>query len=102
MRLLDRKRGLKAEHRVAKKEAGRITPASGAAWHSKGDVKSASRLVQVKSTVKKSYTITLKDLETIERQAAATDRDASFVIEFVTPKGNLYYSVERYYGHQPT
>jgi len=98
VRLLDRKRGLKAEHRVAKREKGKVTPGSGNQWHSKGDVKSDARLIQVKSTVKKSYAITLKSLDEIERQAAAVDREPAFVIEFVTPQGKRCYEVSRYFG----
>lgn len=99
MKLL-RQRWRKAEEQIAKLEGGRTTPATGAMWFAKGDVKSKERLVQVKSTQKKSYSLKLTDLDQIERQAAAADLEPSLVIEFQTPQGKRRYEVLRYFGKQ--
>lgn len=93
-----RNRWRKAEDRIAKLEGGRTTPATGALWHSKGDVSSKARLVQVKSTRKKSYTIRLQDLDAIEKQAAAADKEAALVVEFQTTQGIRHYEIRRYFG----
>ena len=100
MKLL-RSKWRKAEEKVAKLEDGRTTPATGAMWFAKGDVKSATLLVQVKSTRKKSYSLKLTDLDAIEKQAAAADLDPALVIEFDTPQGKRRYEVLPYFGNNP-
>lgn len=90
-----RRHWVRAERDTAKRENGRVQPASGAAWHSKGDVVSKTHLVQVKSTEKKSYTLKLSDMELIEQQAAAVNKDAKMIVEFLTPRGRIRYRVER-------
>ena len=89
------KQGRKAEQRLAEKIGGRCQPGSGNQWFAKGDVQTATHLIQVKATKAKSYTVTLKELEEIERQAAAVDKEPSFVIEFTTPSGVRKYKIER-------
>lgn len=95
-----RNRWRKAEERVAKLEGGRTTPATGAMWHSKGDVKTKTKLIQVKSTSKKSFTVKLTDLDAIERQAAAADLEPSFVIEFQTRQGIRRYELQKHFGYK--
>lgn len=93
-----RNKWVKAEDAIAKLERGKKTPASGARWHSKGDVASSSRLVQVKSTDKKSFVLKLTDWDQIERQAAAADKEPVMVVEFSTPTGKRRLQVTQYFG----
>lgn len=97
MKLIQRE-GARAEKRIAKLTGTRRTPGSGARWHSKGDLKSSTELVEVKATTKKSYVLKLATLEKIEAEAAAQDRDPSLIIEFTTPRGRRMYRVTRFYG----
>jgi hypothetical protein len=90
--------GAECERRVAKMTGGRTRPASGARWFAKGDVKTPTHLLQVKATTKKQYTLRLADLQEIERQAAAEDKEAAMIVEFTTPQGRLTYRIERHYG----
>ena len=89
--------GARAEKRVARLLGGCTRPASGARWFAKGDVGTKDGLAQVKSTRKKQYTLKLKDLQLIERQALAENRAPSFILEFDTPNGRFLYRVERFF-----
>lgn len=62
-------KGRKAEKKMAKKVGGRAQPASGATPLYKEDITTATHLIQVKTTTKKSYTIKLKDLEDLRTNA---------------------------------
>ena len=99
MKLL-RRNWQRAEKSVAKLEGGKLTKATGAMWHDKADVRSATRLLQVKSTTKKSYVVKLTDLAAIERQAAAADKSPALIIEFQTPKGIRRYEIQPYFGQK--
>lgn len=90
--------GAAAEKRVAKLTDSRRTPASGARWHSKGDIKNDTDLTEVKATAKKSYSLKLATLRKIEEEAAAQDREAALVVEFSTPRGRFTYRITRLYG----
>lgn len=57
------------ENKVAKELSGRVTPASGALWGSKGDVKSDKFLVECKTTEKEFYTLTFNVWDKIYREA---------------------------------
>lgn len=89
------KQGRRAEQRLADKIGGRCQPGSGNRWFAKGDVKTDTHLIQVKATTAKSYSLTLKELEEIEKQAAAVDREPLFIVEFTTPTGVRKYKIER-------
>jgi hypothetical protein len=98
---LPSKFGTAAEKRVAKLTNSRRTPGSGSRWSQKGDLKNITHLTEVKATASKSYTLKLKTLLKIEREAAAQDREPSFVIEFTDPGGrHHYFNVERHYGRK--
>jgi hypothetical protein len=73
-------------------------PGSGSRWFAKADLKSKSHLTEVKATATKSYTLSLKTLEKIEREALAADREPQLIVEFSTPQGRKMYKVERFYG----
>ena len=90
--------GASAEKRIAKLTSTRRTPASGARWSAKGDLKSDSELIEVKATAKKSYVLKLATLRKIEQEAAQQDREPSLVVEFSTPQGRFMYRVQRMYG----
>jgi len=63
------KRSRKQERATAKDLKGRTTPATGARWHSKGDVRSDKFLVECKITEKRSYSLPLKVWEKILNEA---------------------------------
>jgi hypothetical protein len=58
-------------------------------------VHTPSHVIQVKSTEKASFVLKLADLALIEQQAAAVNKDAQFVIEFIRPSGRVRYAIER-------
>jgi len=64
----------KQESSLAQALGGRVTPASGAFWSHKGDVKSDSLLVEAKCTAKRSITLQLSVWEKIRREAILTGR----------------------------
>lgn len=87
--------GAAAEKRVAKLTGSRRTPASGAKWYGKGDLKNATHLTEVKATARKSYTLSLKTLLKIEREAASQNREASLVVEFTDRGQRHVFKIER-------
>lgn len=91
------KRGVAAEKRVAKAVGGKTTPGSGNKWYARGDVTTADLHIQVKTTTRKSYALSLKELVQNEEQAASADKDAAFVVEFTTPARNHRFIVKRLY-----
>lgn len=64
----------KQERRLAKKSEGTTTAASGAFWTRKGDVRSASLLVEGKQTDKQSYSIKKAVWDKIRREALLDGR----------------------------
>lgn len=62
-------KGRDYEKRLAKKVGGRVQPASGATPLYKEDISTDIFLIQVKTTEKNSYTIKVKDLETLRTNA---------------------------------
>ena len=61
-----RKKSQLQEKRVASELGGRVTPASGALWGAKGDVKSDLFLAECKTTEKPAYPLTLKSKEALK------------------------------------
>lgn len=57
------------ESKVAKELAGRVTPASGALWGAKGDVRNDVFLVECKTTSKPFYTLTFATWSKIYKEA---------------------------------
>lgn len=57
------------EKRVANEIGGRTTPASGALWGSKADVKSEQFLVECKTTKNSYYSLNVKTWEKIKKEA---------------------------------
>lgn len=64
-----KRRSQKQEKSVAKDFNARLTPASGAKWGQKGDVRSDKFLVECKTTEKDYYSLTSKVWEKIEEEA---------------------------------
>jgi hypothetical protein len=67
-------RSQKQESALAQALGGRVTPASGAFWSHKGDIKTDALLVEAKCTVKRSITLQLSVWEKIRREAILTGR----------------------------
>jgi hypothetical protein len=63
------KQSQKHEKRLAAQFEGQRTAASGAFWQRKGDVRTASMLIEHKWTGKKSFTLTASVLEKIVEEA---------------------------------
>ena len=65
-----RKRNSKnQESKVAKELSGRVTPASGALWGAKADVRNGTFLVECKTTEKDFYSLTFNTWDKIYREA---------------------------------
>lgn len=71
----------KQEARVARDQAGRVTPGSGNGWAVKNDVKSAEWSFECKTTTKNSYRLTAGALAMAERNALLDGREMAFVTE---------------------
>lgn len=65
----NKKKSIKQERETAKEVGGRTTPASGAKWHSKADVKSDNYLIECKITEKQYYSLKLSTWEKINEEA---------------------------------
>ena len=64
-----KRKSAKQEKRTAKEFAGKLTPASGAMWGAKGDVRTLDYLIENKYTDANKYKLELKILEKIEKEA---------------------------------
>lgn len=64
-----KKKSAKQESRTAKEFGGKTTPASGAMWSAKGDVRTLDFLIENKYTDANNYKLELKILEKIENEA---------------------------------
>lgn len=67
--MTSKRRSQKQEKSVAKDMNARVTPASGAKWGQKGDVRSEDFLIECKTTNKDYYSITTKVWEKIRLEA---------------------------------
>jgi hypothetical protein len=72
----------KKEKKDATLFGGRRTPRSGGLWFAKGDVKSDVFLIENKTTKHKSFSITDKIWEKIEKEALLNKRIPMLSIEF--------------------
>lgn len=64
-----KRKSKKQESKVAKELSGKVTPASGALWGAKGDVRSEAFLVECKTTEKTSYRLTFNTWNKIYLEA---------------------------------
>lgn len=64
-----RKRSQRQEKRVAKEIGGKVTPASGALWGSKGDARASEFLVECKTTLTDKYILKAKTWLKIKEEA---------------------------------
>lgn len=64
-----KRKSAKQEKRTAKEFGGKLTPASGAMWGAKGDVRTEDFLIENKYTDANKYKLELKILEKIEKEA---------------------------------
>lgn len=74
------------EQEAARSYDGRVTPASGSR-DSKGDVESATELIECKHTERASYSLKVADLLKLARQAILRDRRMVLEIEYTRPDG---------------
>jgi hypothetical protein len=75
------------ESRLAKLSGGSRNAGSGNGWVRKADVRSLRYLIEAKWTARKSFTLKLKDLRTLEHQAAVEGLEPAFCIEFSEDTG---------------
>lgn len=76
------KRSRLQENKAAKDYKGFRTPASGATWHSKGDVKTDDYLIECKSTINKSFSLKIDSLYKLKKQALIENKLPIFEVEF--------------------
>ena len=62
------------EKNIAEAVGGKAVPASGAFWHSKGDVRSDAFLIEGKATMHASFSVKKAIWEKIRREALLTGR----------------------------
>lgn len=72
----------KRERSIAKRMGAKLTPNSGARWHSKGDMENAEQLIEVKSTAASSMTVHKDWLKKIREEAIKEGKSAVFVVDF--------------------
>ena len=72
----------KREKKFAKKYGAKLTPNSGARWHSKGDLTTDTHLIEVKSTVKSQMVVHKAWLEKIRAEALKEGKEPILVIDF--------------------
>ena len=72
----------KRENKFAKKYGARPTPNSGASWHSKGDLKTETHLIEIKSTKGGQMVVHKSWLEKIREEAIKEGKEPILVIDF--------------------
>jgi hypothetical protein len=80
--------GRKAEAKTAKRQKGKLTRASGAMAHGKGDIVLDEFLVENKSTVNASLSIPHDWLAKISREALEQKKKPALTIQFTDGLGN--------------
>lgn len=70
------------ENSLAKKYGARTTPNSGARWHSKGDLKTETHLIEIKSTKGSQIVVHKSWLEKIREEAIKEGKEPVLVIDF--------------------
>lgn len=79
--------GIKSEKQVARRLAGRQTPASGAMEGAKGDIVLPEFLMEAKSTTADSLGVKFEWLAKITREALAVGKKPALSMSFVTGSG---------------
>lgn len=77
-----RKFSQRREKKIAKKMGAKLTANSGARWHSKGDMKTADSLIEVKSTAGTTMVVHKAWLEKIRDEAVKVCKDPMVVLDF--------------------
>jgi hypothetical protein len=78
------------EKQAAKRSHGVRTSGSGNTWHSKGDVRAPTRLIECKRTDKKQFILTLQMLTQIRIQALKAGKSPVLQLEFGTAQANQW------------
>lgn len=76
------KRSRLQERNAARQYGGRISPGSGNQWHTKNDVRTANESIELKTTLKHSYSLKAAELERANKNAILDGRIMAFEIEF--------------------
>ena len=84
-----KKESTKREHQIADSLQGRRQSGSGSIWSSKGDVETSTFLVEDKYTKSSSYSLSLKSLLKIEKEASKYLKLPLFRIGFSPTKHNF-------------
>ena len=79
--LTKKARSLKQEKRLAKQLNGKRQPASGARWGARRDVLLPRFLLEAKTTKATSFSLDLRDLAHLKRQAFAIGKTPAYVIQ---------------------
>ena len=77
-----RKFSQRRERGLAKKFGAKLTPNSGARWHSKGDMTTAEELVEVKSTAKPSMVLHKQWFVKVREEAIKAGKSPVFIVDF--------------------
>lgn len=91
----NRRKSQLQERRAAADLGGKPQPGSGSSAFYKGDVRSVGKvLVECKTTSKKSYTLSLSDIEKIKAEALMSGEESwAFQIEFQGMSSNKRFAV---------
>ena len=85
-----KKKANKAEKIMAKKLGGIPQPLSGAISGYKGDIKTKKHLFDLKQTEAKSFRVTLKDLDKIEKEANGLGKIPILLVDFEKYKNRKF------------
>lgn len=72
------------ERKIAKDTGGRVSAGSGSSWRAPEDVRSETHLIQHKYTERKSFTLTVAELQRVFANAGRAGRDGALIIDFET------------------
>jgi hypothetical protein len=84
MRTEGQKRSRVQELKAAQTYNGLRTPGSGNGWVKKGDVRTTSELIELKTTLKHQFPLKVADLKKINNEALIDGRIPLFIIEFAS------------------
>jgi hypothetical protein len=76
------KRSRLQERKGSRLYGGSLTPGSGNQWHSKGDIKTGTELIECKTTKHHSYSLKAAELDKAMKEALLEGRRMVFEIEF--------------------
>lgn len=79
--------GMKAEKKASARLGGRLMPGSGAMVGAKGDLKLNAFLVENKSTVTDSFSVSLDHLAKIQQEAITIGKNPALAVQFTMPNG---------------